>query len=279
MKDFTGRVAAITGAGSGIGRSLAVELARRGCHLAISDVNDATLAETVSLCEGHGIKVTSTRVDVADKAALTAWADDVVAEHGKVNLIFNNAGVSLGYDVDTMSDDDLEWIIGINFWGVLNGTRAFLPHLHAADEGHVVNISSVFGLVSIPSQSAYNAAKFGVRGFTDALRMELKIARSTVSSTTVHPGGIRTNIVRNGRHDPTRVKPGTDPAAMFDRIARTTPDEAAQVILKAVQRDQRRVVIGLDGRLIDLLSRLPAFVVQGPMILGGRLERKRSAKQ
>ena len=181
MQRFNGRVAAITGAGSGIGRALARDLARRGAHLALSDIDEVGLAETVALCEGAGVKVTSQRVDVADRAAVYAWADQVVADHGKVNLIFNNAGVALGATIEAMSYEDFEWLMDINFWGVVHGTKAFLPHLIAAGEGHIVNLSSVFGLLGIPAQSAYNAAKFGVRGFTDALRIELEVADNGVS--------------------------------------------------------------------------------------------------
>ena len=202
METFSGRVAAITGAGSGIGRALARELARRGAHLALSDVDETGLAETVALCEGNGVKVTSHRVDVADRAAVFAWADQVATEHGKVNLVFNNAGVALAATIDEGSVEDIEWLVGINYWGVVFGTKAFLPHLKAAGEGHIVNLSSVFGLISVPAQSAYNASKFAVRGFTDALRMELEIEGCGVSSTTVHPGGIKTNIARNARMDP-----------------------------------------------------------------------------
>ena len=175
MKDFSGRVAAITGAGSGIGRALAVDLAARGAHLALSDVDEVGLAETVGRCEGRGVKVTSQRLDVADRAAFFAWADAVVADHGQANLVFNNAGVALTASVEAMSIEDFTWLMDINFWGVVHGTQAFLPHLKASGEGHVINISSVFGLLSIPSQSPYNAAKFGVKGFTDSLRMELEI--------------------------------------------------------------------------------------------------------
>jgi NAD(P)-dependent dehydrogenase (short-subunit alcohol dehydrogenase family) len=201
MKDVRVRVAAITGPCSGLGRALSIELARRGAHVALSDVDEEGLAATVNACEGHGVKVTSHRVDVADRAAVEAWADQVVAEHGRVNMIVNNAGVALSATVEAMSYEDLEWLMGINFWGVVHGTKAFLPHLKAAGEGHVVNISSVFGLVSIPTQSAYNAAKFAVRGFTDSLRIELDAERCGVSATTVHPGGIRANIARNARID------------------------------------------------------------------------------
>jgi NAD(P)-dependent dehydrogenase (short-subunit alcohol dehydrogenase family) len=276
MKDFTGRVAAITGAGSGIGRALSTELARRGAHVAISDVDETGLAATHEACEGLGVKVTSHAVDVADRAAVAAWADEVVAEHGRVNMIVNNAGVALSATIESMSYEDLEWLMGVNFWGVVHGTKEFLPHLKAAGEGHVVNISSVFGLMAIPTQSAYNAAKFGVRGFTDALRIELDIDRCGVSATTVHPGGIRTNIVRNARLDPDSSPLGGDndaAAVQFARAARTTPDAAANQILAAVQRNRRRALIGPDAVVFDAVSRLPAGVSQRFLALGSRLRR------
>jgi butyryl-CoA dehydrogenase len=273
MKSFSGKVAAITGAGSGIGRALAQDLARRGAHLALSDIDDVGLAETVALCEGHGVKVTSQRVDVADRDAVYAWADQVVADHGKVNLIFNNAGVALGAAIEAMSYEDFEWLMGINFWGVVHGTKAFLPHLKLAGEGHIVNMSSVFGLMSIPSQSAYNAAKFGVRGFTDALRIELDVARSGVSCTTVHPGGIKTNIARNARMDPSVASFGgdTDRARNdFDKVAMTSPEKAARQILAAVEKNRRRALIGPDAKVLDFISRLPAGVYQRVLVRGAR---------
>jgi NAD(P)-dependent dehydrogenase (short-subunit alcohol dehydrogenase family) len=277
MQHFAGRVAAITGAGSGIGRALARDLARRGTHLSLSDNDEVGLAETVTLCEGAGVKVTSQVVDVADRAAVYAWADQVVADHGKVNLIFNNAGVALGSTIESMSYEDFEWLMDINFWGVVHGTKAFLPHLIASGEGHIVNLSSVFGLMSIPSQSAYNAAKFGVRGFTDALRIELDVARNGVSCTTVHPGGIKTNIARNARVDDsvsafTGVAPDST-GEDFDRVAMTTPEKAARQILKAVERNRRRALIGPDAKVLDLISRLPAAVHQRTIVLGARRRR------
>lgn len=281
MKDFDQRVAAITGAASGIGRALAVKLAADGCHLALSDVDETGLDETVALCAEHPVKVTRTRVDVADRAAVHAWADDVVATHGKVNLVINNAGVALGYTVESMSYEDFEWLMGINFWGVVHGTKAFLPHLKESGEGHIVNMSSVFGLVGVPTQSAYNAAKFAVRGFTDALRLELETEGSPVSCTTVHPGGVRTNIVGNARVDPAiaDATPGNDPVAAFNVIARTTPEGAASTILDAVKHNRRRVVVGLDGMLFDLISRLPAIVYHGPVTVAARLQQEISRRR
>lgn len=276
MRSFDGRVAAITGAGSGIGRALASELANRGAHLALADVDATGLAETVARCEGRGVKVTSQLLDVADRAGVEAWASHVVAEHGKANLIFNNAGVALGAAIEGMSHDDFQWLMDINFWGVVHGTQAFLPHLGAAGEGHVVNVSSVFGLISVPSQSAYNASKFAVRGFTDALRMELDMAGNGVSATTIHPGGIKTNIARNARYDDSVVAvAGSIDAArdQFDRIAMTTPEKAARQILAAVASNRRRALIGPDAKVIDFVSRLPAGLYQRVLVRGASRRR------
>lgn len=277
MKSFAGRVAAITGAGSGIGAALAVELVQRGAEVALSDVDAEGLAATVAACEGYGTKVSATRVDVADKAAVDQWAAEVVATHGRVNAIFNNAGVAVGSTVEAMSYDDIRWLMSINFWGVVHGTMAFLPHLTAAGEGHIVNVSSVFGLVSIPSQSAYNAAKFAVRGFTDALRMELELTNSPVSATTVHPGGIRTNIARNARINNSVRDVSADPDSVgvdFDKIARTTPQAAARQILTAVEHNRRRVLVGPDAHVIDAFSRLPSALVQRLLVGGARRRRR-----
>ena len=276
MKGFNGRVAAITGAASGIGRALATDLAARGAHLALCDIDEVGLAETVTLCEGAGVKVTSQRLDVADRDAVFACADQVVDDHGTVNLVVNNAGVALAATIDSVSHEDFEWLMDINFWGVVHGTKAFLPHLEASGEGHVVNLSSVFGLISVPAQSAYNAAKFGVRGFTDALRMELEIRGSCVSATTVHPGGIRTNIARNARMDPSvEVLAGSpqEARARFDKVAMTSPAKAAKQILAAVERDRRRALIGPDAKALDLISRLPASVYQRVVVAGAKRRR------
>jgi short-subunit dehydrogenase len=278
MKDFRGRVAAITGAGSGIGRALANALARRRASLALSDIDDTGLAETVAQCEGFGVKVTSEHLDVADRDAVYGWADHVVTDHGRVNLIINNAGVALGATVESMSYEDFEWLMHINFWGVVYGTKAFLPHLKLSGEGHIVNLSSVFGLISVPSQSAYNAAKFAVRGFSDTLRMELEIEGAAVSVTTIHPGGIKTNIARNARIDASVHDLAGDPkkaARDFERAFITSPEKAAAQILTAVRRNRRRALIGPDAKLIDLVSRLPAGIYQSILTRGVASRRRR----
>ena len=273
MQIFAGRVAAITGAGSGIGRALAQELARRGAHLALADIDPVGMAETVAMCEGAGVKVTTCELDVADREAVFAWADRVVDEHGKVNLIFNNAGVALGATVDEVEYHDFEWLMDINFWGVVHGTKAFLPHLEASGEGHVVNLSSVFGLLSIPTQSAYNAAKFGVRGFTDALRIELEIEDRGVSATTIHPGGIATNIAHRARLSDSlaALSDGrADGPGDFNKALRMPPEKAARLILAAVSKNRRRALIGTDAKVLDLLSRLPAGVSQRLLVTAAK---------
>jgi short-subunit dehydrogenase len=221
-------------------------------------VQDAGLAETRALVEAIGVSVTAAHLDVADRGAVHAWADRVVSDHGRVNVVVNNAGVGLGALVDEMTYDDLEWLMNINFWGVVHGTKAFLPHLKRAGDGHVVNVSSVFGIIGVPTQSAYNAAKFAVRGFTEALREELDLDPCGVSCTSVHPGGIRTNIARSSRIGGlgplTRSR--EEMAAEFERLARTTPEAAAEAILAGIRRDRRRVLIGTDAYLIDGMQRL-----------------------
>jgi len=257
MRELRGRVAVVTGAASGIGRALAVALAREGAELALSDVNEAGLAETRRLAEGLGARVTSERLDVADRAAVERHAARVIAEHGRANLVINNAGVGLGATISDMSYDDLAWLFGINFWGVVHGTKAFLPHLKQSGEGHVVNLSSVFGIIAVPGQGAYNAAKFAVRGFTECLRQELELEGAPVSATCVHPGGIKTNIARNARVIERAGSPSRDEMnATFDRMARTTPEAAAEKILRGVKKNARRVLIGPDAHAIDALQRL-----------------------
>lgn len=261
METFTGKVAAITGAASGIGRTLALELARRGCHLALSDIDDTGLGETAEMARRERVNVSTSRIDVADRDSVYAWADAVATTHGKVNLIFNNAGVGLSVHLDVVSQTDFEWIMGINFWGVVYGTQAFLPHLKMSGDGHVINMSSVLGMLAMPSQGAYSASKFAVRGYTEALRMELDLANEGVSATCVHPGGVATNIVKSGRIDPSMAAQSgmttdTQRAHAEGQIKGTTAESAALQILTAVERNDRRVVIGKDARLMDTLVRL-----------------------
>lgn len=281
MRDFTDKVAAITGAGSGIGRALAQNLAAKGCHLALSDVNSEGLAETARLCETSGLKVTTAVLDVADRAAVFAWAEQVVAEHGRVNLIFNNAGVAHSTPAETARIEDFEWVMSINFWGVVHGTQAFLPHLRASGGGHVINLSSLFGLIAVPTQSTYNASKFAVRGFTEALRMELEMAQAPVSVTCVHPGGVATQIADSARVDPgvtalTGDSPEQARANARKAIQATTPAAAAQQILSGVQRNDRRVLVGPDARWLDRLQRLLGSGAYQPALKWALSKRKAS---
>ena len=279
MKSFAGKVSAITGAGSGMGRTLALELARRGCHLGLSDVNEAGLAETVKLAQPSGVKITSARVDVADRQAVYAWAEAVARDHGKVNLIFNNAGVALGATVEGMSYADFEWLMNINFWGVVYGTKAFLPHLKASGEGHIINTSSAFGLIAVPSQSAFNAAKFAVRGFTEALRQELELQKLPVSATSIHPGGIKTNIAKAARTTASMRSLGMDErnsTAEFEKNFITTAEKAALIILRGVEKNKRRVLVGPDAYVIDWLVRLfPSLYQRFVMAFARRAARQK----
>ena len=283
MKDFNNKVAAITGAGSGIGRALAVNLARAGCHLALSDVNAEGLQQTAEQVHGSGVNVTTTVLDVSDQAAVYAWADQVVADHGRVNLIFNNAGVALSGTVAGLSLEDYDWIMGINFNGVLYGTKAFLPHLEAAGEGHVINISSVFGLAAQPLMSGYNAAKFAVRGLTESLRQDLEVSQSCVSCSCVHPGGIKTNIARDSRSSDSAQKltgqNAEEAAKEFEKLFITTPVKAARVILKGVQKNSRRILIGPDARVLDWMVRLFPTAYQKLFIRMIELSRKKAGRK
>ena len=260
MKHLVDKVAAVTGAGSGIGRALALKLAAEGCHLALSDIDEVGLAETERSLFGRVRGLTTAVVDVADEAAVITWADGVAADHGRVNLVFNNAGVALSGTVASLSTDDYRWIMGVNFWGVVHGTKAFLPHLEASGAGHVVNISSVFGLTAQPLMSGYNASKYAVRGFTESLRQDLELTRSCVSATCVHPGGIKTNIARTARMDASVAtvtgKAANDSTREFERSFITTPARAADVIVDAVRTNKRRVLVGPDARVFDAMARL-----------------------
>lgn len=259
MKSFSGRTAAITGAGSGIGRALAQRLAAEGCHLSLSDINADGLAETMASLAAS-VTTTSALVDVADPAAVEAWAAETVRGHGRVDLVINNAGVAQAGSVAGSDLKDYAWVLDINLWGVIHGTKAFLPYLTAAGTGHIVNISSVFGLQAQPGVSAYNTSKYAVRGFTESLRQELDVLRCGVSATCVHPGGIDTAIVRNARISDSGSDvfgdSFMDMTTAFGKLLRTSPDDAARAILKGVERDSRRVLIGWDAHLLDLEQRL-----------------------
>lgn len=247
------KVAVVTGAGSGIGRALAQALAVKGCRLALADINEATLKETAA---GLPAEVLAHKLDVADRAAVYAFADRVKQQFGTAHVVVNNAGVAVSQTINDLSWEDFEWLMGINFWGVAYGTKAFLPMLLAQDEGAIVNISSVFGIIGVPTQGAYNAAKFAVRGFTEALRHELK--DTNVRAISVHPGGIRTNIARASRfyRDPLGNSDHAGMAARFDRLARTSPEKAAAVIVRGIEKGAPRVLIGADAVLIDKIQRL-----------------------
>ncbi len=280
MKSFRNRVAVITGAGSGIGRALAFELGAAGCKLALSDINEAAVKQVAKELKEAGREVIADRLDVADRDALYTYAEKVVKHFGTVNLVVNNAGVALGATVEDTSYEDFEWLMGINFWGVVYGTKAFLPHLKKAEEGHIVNVSSVFGLIGVPSQSAYNAAKFAVRGFTESLRQELELQDSNVSCTSVHPGGIKTNIARNARmNDSVTSITGLNGEAskeQFEKMFRTTPEQAAATIIAGIRNNKRRVLIGPDAVAIDTMQRLLPTSYQKLMIGGQKLLRKRA---
>lgn len=255
MKGFAGKVAVITGAGSGIGQALAVELGRAGARLAISDVDTEGLADTERQLTAIGAPVKADRLDVTERQLFIGYADEVREHFGTVNQIYNNAGIAFTGDVEVSAFKDIERVMDVDFWGVVNGTKAFLPHLIASGDGHVINVSSVFGLFSVPGQAAYNSAKFAVRGFTEALRQEMVLAGHPVKVTTVHPGGIKTAIVRNA----TAVE-GFDNSALaelFDKkLALTSPQRAARVILDGVRRNRARVLIGIDARVLDLIVRV-----------------------
>jgi len=266
MKNLAGKVAAVTGASSGMGRALAVELAKQGCHLALSDVNQVGLTETCQLVERSGVKVTSQIVDVARREQMQDWAEQTLSQHGKINLIFNNAGVAQAGTVSSNTFEDYEWVLGINMWGVINGTKVFLPHLKAAGEGHIINTSSIFGLCSQPAMSSYNTSKFAVRGFTESLRQELDIEKCGVSATSVHPGGIDTNICNSARVSDSitaltsRGKATDDMMKNFGKLLKTSPEKAAQAIISGVKGNKRRVLIGVDAHLVDIMQRLfPSF--------------------
>ncbi len=255
MKGFDGKVAVVTGAASGIGQALAVELGRSGAKLAISDVDTEGLAATEAKVNAVGAPVKVDRLDVTEREAFQVYADAVKAHYGTVNQVYNNAGIAFTGSIEASQFKDIERVMDIDYWGVVNGTKLFLPHLIASGDGHIINVSSVFGLLAIPGQAAYNAAKFAVRGFTEALRQEMLVAGHPVRVTCVHPGGIKTGIARN-----MQTVEGLDQeelAKFFDkRLASTSPQKAAHVILDGVRRNKARVLVGNDAKALDLLARV-----------------------
>ncbi|WP_232676388.1 SDR family oxidoreductase [Nocardioides sp. R-C-SC26] len=270
MKTLRDKVVVITGAGSGIGRALAVNCAERGSLLALSDVDEAGLAETVELVSRAGAtQVRSDRVDVSDRDAMGRYALDVVQQFGRVNVVVNNAGVALAGDFVDLEYSDIEWITGINFWGVVHGTKEFLPHLIASGDGHLVNLSSLFGLISMPGQTMYNASKYAVRGMTEALREEMLIAGHPVGVTAVHPGGIKTAIARNARVSAKEDQAAT--AKLFDKkLARMTPEKAAEIIVRGILKNQPRVLVGIDAHLLHQFAKLTGARYQDVIAKGAK---------
>ena len=252
---FSDGVAVITGAGSGIGRALALDLAERHCHLALADRDAEGLAQTAVRARQRGIVVSEHVLDVADAGALAALPDDVVARHGRATLLFNNAGVALAGTFEQTDLADFEWLFDINFWGPVRLTKAFLPVLRREAAAHIVNVSSLYGLVAPPGQSAYAASKFAVRGFSEALRHELE--GSSVTLSVVHPGGVATSIAKNVRI-PDHIAATIDPVrrARAERMLSLPPEEAATIILKGVAQRAPRIIVGRDARRIDILQRL-----------------------
>jgi short-subunit dehydrogenase len=270
MKLVQGTVAAITGAGSGIGRALALNLAGRGCSLAIADVRRATLEETADLARTAGARAVTTHVcDVSDLAAVESYAADASAAHGGVQLLVNNAGVALGGTFQDISMEDFHWLMGINFWGVVNGCKAFLPTLLRQDEAHIVNVSSVFGLLAPPGQTAYVSSKYAIRGFTESLRLELRATAVRVSA--VHPGGVATNIAKNARvggqlRDVSSERTEQERASI-DRMLTLPPERAAAIIATGIERNRRRILVGRDAQLIALLTRwLPLGMIENSIL-------------
>jgi short-subunit dehydrogenase len=277
MRIAKSTVAVITGAGGGIGRALALALAREGCALALADKDAHNVANTAADAKKAGARMVSTHaVDVADLAAMTRFRDEVKKAHGRAHLLVNNAGVALGGDFEELALDDMRWLMEINFWGAVYGTKLFLPLLSAERQAHIVNISSIFGIIAPAGQTAYAASKFALRGFGEALRQELQ--SSAIRVTMVHPGGVRTNIARNARL-PARfdVERRERMVKRFDAFARTTPAQAAERILRGIKRDQRRIILGPDAKLFAALAWL--LPVRYGQVLDLLFRRRRERKR
>jgi len=255
---FEGSAAAITGAASGIGRALAPQLAARGCDVALADVDQAGLRSVANeISAAHARRVTTHSVDVADPKQIQEFAAAACAAFPALNLLFNNAGVALLGEFDEFDEAQMTWLMDINFWGVVRGTRAFLPHLQGRPQAHIVNISSIFGIIAPAGQSAYSASKFAVRGFSESLRHELAMKKGPVRLSVVHPGGVKTNIARKARSG-AHLRESVSMVELgdrFERLARTTPDEAARRIIRGIERNEPRILIGGDAKLLDLIQR------------------------
>jgi short-subunit dehydrogenase len=256
---FQGTAAAVTGAASGIGRALALQFAARGCDLALADIDDAGLESVAKeIISSFARRVTIRRVDVADAQQVEEFARATILDFPALSIVVNNAGVALLGDFDEFDNAQMAWLMGINFWGAVYGTRAFLGHLKQRPQAHIVNISSIFGIIAPAGQSAYSASKFAVRGFSEALRHELAVSKSPVRLSVVHPGGIATNIARKARVG-SHLREAVSAAEVgdrFEKLARTSPLAAAQRIVRGIERNEPRILIGADARLLDLVQRL-----------------------
>jgi short-subunit dehydrogenase len=259
MTAINGNAAAITGAAGGIGRALALELAARGCDLALADRDEAGLhGVAAEIATASPRKVTLHRLDVSEPDQIAAFADAATAAHPALNIVINNAGVALFGQFGEITQAEMEWLFNINFWGVVHGSRAFLPHLAGRREAHIVNLSSIFGIIAPPGQSAYAAAKFAVRGFSESLRHELAMTQSPVRLSVVHPGGVATAIARNARTGSGMTDNARRAQSIehFEKFAKTTPKDAALRIIKGIERNEPRILIGGDARIMDILQRL-----------------------
>lgn len=274
MKIQPGTVAVVTGAGSGIGRALARNLAARGCALALADVKAERLVETAELVRPAASAVTTCELDVADRDAVARFAETVIEAHGGVQLLINNAGVALIGTAEEVSLDNIAWLLNINFWGMVYGVKAFLPVLKQQPAAHIVNLSSVSGLLAPAGQAAYAASKFAVRGFSESLRTEL--AATSVRVSCVHPGGVRTNIARDARVDSVNVGQSEQAKAVFERTSRLPPEKAAEIILRGVEANRARILIGQDAHMLDIIQRLAP--VRGPALLQNLAERMMRAR-
>jgi NAD(P)-dependent dehydrogenase (short-subunit alcohol dehydrogenase family) len=252
---LSNRVALVTGAGGGIGRATAFALARRGCHLALADIDGKAAEQTALEARALGVRTTSHQLDVADRGQVRALPESVIAGHQRIDLLVNNAGVALGGTFEQVSEDDFDWLMEVNFHAVVRMTRAFLPLLHRSDDARIVNVSSIYGIVSPSGQSAYSASKFAVRGFSNALRHEL--AGSKVGVSVVHPGGVATSIANNARMPagapPEQVERGR---AVAQKLLRMPPERAGEIIARGIERRQPRILVGGDAKFVALLERL-----------------------